>query len=373
MKLLPLLLPFFLGGLLLSTSSCDETPKQNPETSNDLAVIAYYAGDPEKAASYAAEEIDQIIYSFLHLKGNKLVVEHANDSLGIANLVALKKRNPELKVLISLGGWGGCETCSDVFSEASAREEFAQSVLDILLQFDADGIDLDWEYPGIAGYPGHAFKAEDKQNFTDLVKALRNKLGNAYTISFAAGGFPSFFDKSVEWEKVMPLLDGVNIMTYDLVSGGSPKTGHHTALYSSQEQSRSTDYAVQYLDSLGVPREKMVIGAAFYARVWKEVEKKNKGLYQVGKFKESVRYQHLEEYFAKHPGFKLYWDDEAQAPYAYNADSMWFATFDDTRSVSLKTQYARNQKLGGIMFWQLASDKSQQGLLEAITASKELK
>lgn len=370
MKLLRRLLSLFLGVLLLSTNSCNETPKQDPKTSDDLAVIAYYAGDPEKVANYAVEEIDQIIYSFLHLQGNKLAIEHARDSLGIANLVALKKRNPALKVLISLGGWGGCESCSDVFSEASAREEFAQSVLDILLQFGADGIDLDWEYPGISGYPGHAFKPEDKQNFSHLVKVLRNRLGDDYTISFAAGGFDRFFDESVEWEKVMPLLDGVNIMTYDLVSGGSPKTGHHTALYSSQEQSRSTDYAVKYLDSLGVPREKMVIGAAFYARVWEEVENKNRGLYQAGKFKESVRYQHLEEYFAKHSGFELYWDEEAQAPYAYNADSMWFATFDDTRSVSLKTQYARNQKLGGIMFWQLASDKSQQGLLEAISTSK---
>ena len=121
MKLLPRLLPLFLGGLLLSTSSCNETPKQNPETSDDLAVIAYYAGNPEKVANYAVEEIDQIIYSFLHLQGNKLALEHARDSLGIANLVALKQRNPDLKVLISLGGWGGYESCSDVFSKLTLK------------------------------------------------------------------------------------------------------------------------------------------------------------------------------------------------------------------------------------------------------------
>lgn len=370
MKLRPLFLTLFLGGLLLSTSSCDQTPKQAQATADELAVIAYYAGDPEKLDNYAIEKIDQIIYSFLHLKGNKLVLENANDSIGIAQLVSLKKRNPALKILISLGGWGGCETCSDVFSEATAREEFAQSVLDILVQFGADGIDLDWEYPGIAGYPGHAFKAEDKQNFTHLVEALRQKLGAQYIISFAAGGFDSFFTKSVEWEKIMPLLDGVNIMTYDLVSGGSPKTGHHTALYSSKDQSRSADYAVNFLDSLGVPREKMVIGVAFYARVWEEVPDINQGLFQEGKFKEAVTYQGLEEYFEVNPGFELYWDEKAQAPYAYNADSMWFATFDDSLSVSRKTQYVREQKLGGIMFWQLAGDKERRGLLEAIAKKR---
>lgn len=367
----PALLPLIIISLLISLSGCQDAATQVSGASDELSVIAYYAGNPHKVDQYPVENLDQIIHSFLHLEGNRLVLENANDSMGIANLVGLKKRNPKLKVLISLGGWGGCESCSEIFSEASAREEFAQSVLDILTQFDADGIDLDWEYPGISGYPGHTFKAEDKQNFTFLVEALRNKLGDSYIISFAAGGFDAFFTKSVEWEKVMPLLDGVNIMTYDLVSGGSPRTGHHSALYSTKEQSRSTDYAVNFLDSLGVPRGKMVIGAAFYARVWEEVEDIKQGLYQGGKFKESVTYRRLDDYFETNPGFELYWDEEAQAPYAYNADSMWFATFDDSLSVARKTQYAQEQKLGGIMFWQLAGDKGKDGLLEVISAAKK--
>lgn len=357
------------ASLMLSVWGCQSSQAPKTEPTHEISVIAYYAGNPSKSDQFAVEQLDQIIHSFLHLQGNKLALDDVNDSIGIANLVALKKRNPDLKILLSLGGWGGCETCSDVFSEASARKEFAQSVLELLVQFQADGIDLDWEYPGIKGYPGHAYKAEDKQNFTYLVKELRQTLGERYEISFAAAGFDSFFTASVEWDKVMPLLNNVNIMTYDLVSGFSKVTGHHTPLYSTTEQLRSTHRAVTFLDSLGVPREKMVIGAAFYARVWEHVPNVNNGLYQSGTFKHSVRYNRLEEYFETN-GFEQFWDDEAQAPYAYQPDSLWFATFDNARSVALKTQYAREQKLGGIMFWQLASDKAANGLLEAIHQAK---
>ena len=84
-----------------------------------------------------------------------------------------KKNYPKLKVLVSLGGWGGCETCSDVFSSEKARTEFAISTADIIESFNADGIDLDWEYPGISGYPGHSYKPEDRENFTDLIVQLR--------------------------------------------------------------------------------------------------------------------------------------------------------------------------------------------------------
>jgi chitinase len=276
-----------------------------------------------------------------------------------------------LKVILSLGGWGGCKTCSEVFSTAQGREEFASSVKELADYFHTDGIDLDWEYPAIAGYPGHRFVPEDRPNFTALVVALRKALGKNQEISFAAGGFTTFLEQSIEWKKVIPLVDRVNLMTYDLINGNSTVTGHHTGLYSTPQQQESTDHAVHYLDSIGVPRNKMVIGAAFYARIFENVASVNDGLYQSTKFLRGVPYKNFESSFPPDSGFVYHWDPVAMAPWLYNPEKKWFVTFDDTTSMRHKTEYTIAKKLNGIMFWQLAEDKFQGGLLDVIYATKQ--
>jgi chitinase len=326
-------------------------------------VLAYYSAGPERVDSLPATRLTHIIYSFCHLTANKLTVDNANDSLTIQKLVALKKKNPNLKILLSLGGWGGCKTCSDVFSTAEARLEFSQSVLALNRGLGTDGIDLDWEYPTIEGYPDHPYKPADKQNFTDLINALRKTLGKKYELSFAAGGFQKFLDESVDWKAIMKKVDRVNIMSYDLINGYSGKTGHHTALYSNPSQAESTHNAVQYLIKIGVPSDKIVIGAAFYARVWENVSPDNNGLYQTGTFKMSVPFRRFPTSL---PGMKFYWDETTQAPYGYDPANKWFATFDDRRSLGIKTKYAMDQKLNGIMFWELSHDVKQDGLVDAI-------
>src|SRR4051812_21071083 len=127
--------------------------------SRDLAVMAYYSGsDVSKVDSFEAEKLTHIIFSFCHLKGNRLNVDDAGDTAMILKLVYLKQKNPRLKVLLSLGGWGGCAGCSDAFATKAGRREFAASVKELSGYFGSDGVDLDWEYPTIEGYPGHKFQ-----------------------------------------------------------------------------------------------------------------------------------------------------------------------------------------------------------------------
>ncbi|MCC6461671.1 MAG: glycoside hydrolase, partial [Saprospiraceae bacterium] len=226
MKKLLFALPLLLWGACRSLQPTTALPP------SQLAVIAYFHGKAGEVSAYRVDQLTHIIYSFCHLRGDELAVDDAADSLTIRELVALKQTHPQLKVLLSLGGWGGCASCSPVFARAEGRRAFAVSVRRLMQEYGADGIDLDWEYPGIEGYPGHAFEAADKRHFTELVQELRRELGPQAVISFAAGGFQQFFDHSVEWETVMPMLNFVNIMSYDLVGGFSTRTGHHTPLYS---------------------------------------------------------------------------------------------------------------------------------------------
>lgn len=344
-------------------------PANAQHAGKPITVTAYYAGNAQQLEAYDPHKLTHMIFSFCHLRGNRLNVDNAKDSATIRRMVGLKKKNPRLKVLLSLGGWGGCAPCSDVFASADNRKAFANSVKELNAYFGTDGIDLDWEYPTIQGYPGHRYAPEDKSNFTELVKELRNTLGEGKEISFAAGGFPKFLQESVDWIEVMKYCDRVNLMTYDLINGYDTVTGHHTALYSTPSQLYSADNAVNYLISIGIDASKLVIGAAFYARVWENVQDVNNGLYQRGKFKSYVGYKNFPEVLSKRNGFVLYRDTIARAPYMYSAAKKQFATFDDVESMREKTKYALRRKLNGIMFWQLTHDTARNSLLSAIDAT----
>jgi len=310
--------------------------------------------------------VDQIIYSFLHLKGNELAIDNEADSISLIGIVDQKEKYPNLKVLVSLGGWGGCKTCSDIFNTKEGRVDFAKSTARIIEEYNADGIDLDWEYPAIPGPPGHPFREEDKDNFTDLIKLLREYMKPGDILSFAAGGFKSFIDKSVDWDIVTPLIDNVNLMSYDLIGGYSKVTGHHTSLYSTENQERSGDYAVKYLKSKGVPANKIVLGAAFYGRIYKDVANINNGLYQAANFKGGVNQNNFDEVTKD---FEFFWDETAQAPYAYQKENQLFLTYDNKKSIKLKSNYVKENGLHGIMFWQLMNDKRNDGLLKVMVNS----
>lgn len=353
-----LVLTFSLALLTLSNSSRAQV-QSNPN------IIAYFHGNTDEAAKYPVEKLTHIIYCFLHLDGNQLKINPI-DSIGIKNLVALKSRNPSLKVLVSLGGWNGCKTCPEVFATDEGRTEFAKSTLSILQKFKADGIDLDWEYPAIASSPGFPYSEKDRTNFTHLVEKLREHLGPAYVISFAAGGFNEYLQKSIEWNKVMPIVDFVNIMSYDLVNGYSETTGHLTSLYSCDFQTESTDNAVQFLLKKEISAHKIIIGSAFYARLFSDVESTDNGLFRPCKFKGYVGYKDFESHISINQGYKTYWDPIAKAPWRYNESEKTFATYDDKQSIALKCEYVITNKLGGIMFWSLNSDTYENGLLDTM-------
>jgi chitinase len=360
--------PYLLFSLsILLLCNCSSPRSEEEKQPKVFSVIAYYHGDSLAYKNYPTEKLTHIIFSFLHLKGQRLAFDKPEDSITVKHLVALKEKQAGLKVLLSLGGWGGCETCPDVFSTEEGRNTFAESVKAIVLRTHTDGIDLDWEYPAIVGLPEHKYMPADRHNFTLLVQALRKVLGDQYEITFAAGGYTEYLEKSIEWKEVMQVVDRVNVMSYDLTNGYSTTTGHHTPLYSTPQQVESTDHAVRFLDSIGVPAEKIIIGAAFYARIFDQVPAVNQGLNQSCKFKTAVTYKDFQDsLFTPPTSFTEYWDTTAQAPYAYHTAKKEFATYDNEKSIALKTKYAFDHKLGGIMFWELKGDKKSDGLLNVI-------
>jgi chitinase len=329
-------------------------------------VIGYYTGNAEAVRKYPVEKMTHIIYSFLKLQNDSLSFSNDEQRKTLQQLVELKKQYPHLKIMVSIGGWGGCASCSGLFASAEHRGNFAKSTVALFKKYNIDGLDLDWEYPAIEGYPGHAWDKSDKNNFTELVKALRTEMGSDFLLSFAAGGFTKYLQESIDWGAVMPQVDFVNLMTYDLVNGYSQVTGHHTLLYDYRPEQESTRKCVEWLLNKNVTPGKLIVGAAFYARVWEHVENKDHGLYQAGKFLQGVAYKDFATYFSDSSGYKYFWDKKAMAPFQYSASKKLFATFDDKHSIREKAKFIRSKKLGGMMFWELSEDAAADGLLDEI-------
>ena len=204
-----------------------------------------------------------------------------------------------------------------------------------------------------------------------MVKQVRKEIGWKNELSFAAGGFKRFIDSAIEWKPVMKKMDRVNLMSYDLVGGGAKVTGHHTPLFSARPDAGSAAYGVEQLIAKGVDKNKIVIGAAFYGRMFENVKDTLNGLYQQGKFLKGVPRRNFETELSPDSGFVFHWDSTAHAPYFYNASRNLFFTHDDEHSVAEKTRFVIDKDLGGIMFWQLGEDLYKDGLLDAIYEAKK--
>ena len=344
----------------------------------DFRVIAYVAGWSLPAVIHA-EKLTHINFAFAHIKNGKVAFDNPDLAPALKSLLALKKQNPQLKIIISVGGWEADGFSDAALTEAS-RAIFAESALALMRQHGADGLDLDWEYPG-QGVAGIKFRAEDKQNFTSLLKALRGRLDDAsladhrggpdrYTLTIASADREYF--EHTEMSRLHLLLDWINVMSYDFFNSLTPTTGHHAGLYASEfaaPTDRNADSSIQQHIAAGIPARKLVLGVAFYGRGFTGVNPAHDGLNQpYTRYERDHSYAELVEKLIGRKGFVRHWDDRAKAPFLWNAKTRTFITYDDPRSIREKADYARAKGLGGMMFWELSQDRND-ALLDVIVSS----
>jgi chitinase len=344
---------------------------------NPKQIIAYLfpRGGIINPDEVAAERLTHINYAFANIKDGVIVEGSAHDRENFQVLNSLKKRNPGLKLLVSVGGWSWSGGFSDMALSSSSRKKFIASAAQFMHTYDLDGLDVDWEYPGLPGN-GNINRPEDKQNFTLFLQELRQqfkreekKARHHLYITIAAGAFQHFIDHA-EMKQVQKPLDFVNLMTYDFYTGADAMTGHHAALYLNPDDPRknSTDTTVKAYLRAGVPPKKLVIGAAFYGRAWQGVEPVNQGLYQPGKVAQlPANYRNIVDTYLDQQGFLPLWDKAAAAPFLWNESRRIWISYEDEESIKLKGQYVLSKKLGGIMFWEYYGDKDNR-LLKSINA-----
>lgn len=338
----------------------------NPSPTPKPIVLAYVGGFRGliDAQSIAAEKITHINYAFVDVRRNRAWLHNlATDSTNLKGLNQLKLRNPDLKILISIGGWAWSENFSDAVLSDTARLAFAASAVDIVREYQLDGIDIDWEYPGMKG-EDNVFRPEDRENFTLLFKDLRDQLnilkkqtGRNYLVTTALPGFDEIFTHT-DMAQAHKYLDYINVMSYDFFTGG-PLAGHHTNLYATGKVKNETsgDKAVQLYRDAGVPAEKLVLGIAFYGRAW-QLENGNPKAHPrtITKVERGGGYTFIKDTLLTNPAYKRYWDRKAKAPYLYNADLKRFVSYDDEESVRAKCRYVKKKGLAGVMFWEYFND-----------------
>lgn len=302
-------------------------------------------------------------YAFANvLPDGRVVLESAVDSQRLRRVLAARGAS---KVLLSIGGWSWSDYFSDAALTEQARRRFAESAAALLVAFGLDGLDVDWEYPGQVG-EGNVYRPEDRENFTLLLAAVRAELAalaevhrRPYLLTIAAG-VDSTYLAHVEMEQVHPLLDFINLMTYDFHGSWTPHTGHHANLYPSalDPEQFSVDAVVRRYLRAGVPAEKLVIGVPFYGRGWQGVWPEHHGRYQSYEavVEAPLSFGVLQARYIGREGFVRYWDAEARAPYLWNAKLRVFISYEDAQSLQEKVAYVRARRLGGVMFWEYSAD-----------------
>ncbi len=298
---------------------------------DNMVVVAYVTSWTQEIPDPAT--MTHINYAFGHVNDSFDGVRIDNPER-LRMIVGLKEKNPGLKVMLSIGGWG-----SGRFSEMAASEKnrkaFVKDCRKVVGDFKLDGIDIDWEYPTQSS-AGISSSPDDTGNFTLLMRDLRRALGNKKLLTAATVCDAKYID----FRSCVQYMDFVNVMAYDM--GNPPR--HHAALFPSPVSSHITaSQAVEEHLKAGVPASKLVMGMPFYGRGNRE----DSGL------KEYDRTGILPK------GYEKRWDDVGKVPYIANEKGELVRGYDNSRSLAEKCQFILDHHLRGGMYWDYASDNSQ--------------
>ncbi len=328
----------------------NQPPGENPFCDVEPIVGEYVLGNPTNVDAHL---LDFAIYAFALINPDGTLTVYSTRYL--RELVNLKTENPYLKVILAIGGWGA-DGFSDAALTPSSRYTFAREAKRWVDQYNLDGIDIDWEYPGSSA-AGIVSRPQDRENFTLLLTALRDVLGPSAWLSVAGTGEASYI-RNVEIANIAPIISYFNLMAYDFTAGetGATAARHQANLYPSDLALNgiSVDGQINNLIDAGMPSEKILMGVPFYGRYGAT---------------ETRTFDELRQNYINRNDYRVLWDNVAKAPYIVDPNGNFAFSYDNLLSIYFKGLYVAEHCLGGLFSWQSGMDKANilaNGMSQAI-------
>ncbi|XP_025832277.1 probable chitinase 10 [Agrilus planipennis] len=325
------------------------------------------------AGKFSPEDINpslctHVVYAFATLKDHKLTEADDKDPERYEKVIGLREKNPNLKILLAIGGWAfGSTPFKELTGNVFRMNQFVYDAIEFLRDYKFNGLDVDWEYPR---------GAEDRVAYVNLLKELRLAFeGEAKTSGqprlLLTAAVPASFEAiaaGYDVPEISKYLDFVNVMTYDFHGQWERTVGHNSPLFplesaTSYQKKLTVDYSAREWVKQGAPREKLMIGMPTYGRSFElvnisqfDIGAPASGGGKPGKYTNEAGFLSYYEIcdFLHIENTTLVWDNEQQVPFAYR-DNQWVG-FDDERSLKTKMAWLKEEGFGGIMIWSIDMD-----------------
>ncbi|HQH12522.1 MAG TPA: glycoside hydrolase family 18 protein [Candidatus Sumerlaeota bacterium] len=343
------------AGLLLAmvyfAASCSHFNNASAENQAAPIILGYYpsweSGVPPEAVIY--KQFTHICHVFVGSDKEGRIIAEGN--LPSRELTA-RAHAAGVKVLLSLGGMDSGEYLGDIMRTPAAADRFIAEVSQMVLDYDYDGVDIDWEFPK---------NEEDCRNLTIMAWRFRKTLGERKPGALVTAAVPGidWFGRWFDAEELFPLLDFINVMTYDMHGPWGSHAGFNSIIKADPADKECRNNSIEgqmdyWVKRRKCPRNKLLVGIPLYGRgfavqKWYDpIDKNKKPAHPYVPFKDIAGLQKA--------GWTRVWDSGAGAPYLKKQGVLELISYDDEETAAQKGRWAAQNKFAGIFFWEISQD-----------------
>ncbi|KAJ1966455.1 hypothetical protein IWQ62_002422 [Dispira parvispora] len=351
------------------------------------------------------EKITHLNYAFALLDKSYAVSFTSQDLL---KQVVAKAKKSQVKVILSVGGWSGSQYFSSMAKSPDSRKKAIDGMVNAVSEYQLDGLDVDWEYPGRKG--SECNEEPDIQNDSKNLLLLLQELRKALDTKFGAGKILITMAVRVEpfdgpngpltdVSEYGKVLDYINVMAYDIYGGWSETTGANAPFNYDSKNADQVKYSfVQSIEAwtkAKFPADRIVAGLAAYGRAMSTTSPmdgksqnmkrkamdytrgdsddsneqpscaKDPAVYSgVWKYRSLISQGIVDKNNKTSPDWTYHWDNVTQTPWLYNEKNKTMISYDDIYSLGIKAQYAIEKQLAGVMMWEITQDNGD--LIESV-------